>query len=83
MKRKGKRTILYFTELKVAIFFFFFGLKMCIFLICIEMTVKMILISECIDCARFAHANQLCPISLTLPQETLLCERTVCLLTSR
>lgn len=34
----------------------------------------MVLINECIDCARFAHANQLCPIPLTLPQETLLCE---------
>ena len=32
----------------------------------------MVLINECIDCARFAHADQLCPIPLTLPQETLL-----------
>lgn len=32
MKRKGKRTILYFTELKVAIFFFFFGFENVYFL---------------------------------------------------
>lgn len=51
---------------------------MCVVCFLLVMAVRMVLINGCIDCARFAHANQLCPIPLTLPQETLLYQLFAC-----